>query len=179
MAHISEELRKIKIEAGRKGGRNKKGKRSKLVLTREEALKAFHNGVIKSTTGLLNVQRMLAFGSIKVFRIDSHWEDSSNGKTKYKVKSKPILVSDEDEIIAALDYEFGSGESPNDDSTYYFVTTKDPDQRAIDSLLDRTFGRPKESLELIAPIEVDPKDRDKTNQALERFLHGHRKNTKK
>lgn len=140
-----ESIKKLK-EAGRKGGTKKKGSKSAHVLDREQALEAYKQGVIKSSRTLLNVQKMLAFGSIKVFRIDTHWEQ--NGKSKVKVRSKPQLVINDDEIIEALDYEYGDGESPNDDTTFYFVTTKDPDQRAIDSLLDRTFGKAKESMEI-------------------------------
>lgn len=168
-------LKKKLSEAGRRGGHAKKGKRAKHVIDREAALKAWQEGALKRSQGLLNVQSMLALGSIKVFRIDSHWEDSSNGKSKFKVKSKPRLVSNTEEIIAALDYEFGDGESPSDDETYYFVTTKDPDGRAIDSMMDRMFGRPKESLEIITPPPIDPKEREKANKVLANFLHGRNK----
>lgn len=166
---------KMRILAA-KGGRNRKGTKNKTTLDREAALKAWQDGVVKRSQGLLNVQSMLALGSIKVFRIDSHWEDSQNGKTKYKVKSKPRLVVNNDEIIAALDFEFGSGlENPSNDSTYYFVTTKDPDGQAINSLMDRTFGRPKESIEITAPPIIDPKEREQANKALASFLHGRNK----
>lgn len=185
MEHISAELskkeliRQKRIEAGRKGGKNKKGKKNQVTLDREAALKLYRDGVTLNTQRLLSVQRVLAFGSIKVFRIDTHWEDSPNGKTKYKVKSKPRLVESDYEIIKALDYEFADGENPNDDFTYYFITTKDPDKYTIDSMLDRTFGRAKESLEIVKPPELDDKEREQANTALQKFIHGHRKNPRK
>lgn len=172
---VAERKKKLS-EWGKKGGYGKRGKKAKTTLDREAALKAWQDGVVKRSQGLLNVQSMLALGSIKVFRIDSHWEDSSNGKTKYKVKSKPRLVTNNNEIIAALDFEFGTGlEDPNDDTTYYFVTTKDPDGQAINSLMDRTFGRPKESLEIIPPPVIDPDELEQANSALAAFLHGRNK----
>ncbi len=181
MEHISKEIGKRKMtrtEISRLGGKAKKGKRSRYVLDREAALKAYRDGVTQSTLTLLSIQKILAKGSLRVFRIDTHWEDSPNGKTKYKVRSKPKLVESDREIIKALDYEFGDGEDPNDDFTYFFVTTKDPDARVIDSMLDRTFGRAKESLEITKPPEIEEKEREIVNNALEKFLHGYRKNTK-
>lgn len=129
-----------------KGGKNKKGKKHKTTLDREAALEAWHQGVINRTQGLLTVQSVLAFGCIKVMRIDSHWEGSA--KNKKLVKSKPVIVEDDDEIIAAIDYEYGDGDCPNTDSAYYFVATKDPDNQAINSLMDRTFGRAQEKIDL-------------------------------
>lgn len=172
LKHISEELHKKRVLAGRKGGTNKRGKKNNTTLTKELALKLYNEGVIKRTQGLLHIQSVLAAGTIKVFRIDSYWEE--RGKTKYKVKNKPALVHDDDEIIAALDYEFGDGESPSDDLHYYFVATQDPNPMVIEHMMSRTFGRPKESIEITNPPELDKKKRELANEAIRKYLDGKR-----
>lgn len=126
------------------GGGRPKGSKGKTTIEREQALKEFQDGVTRRAKTLMNVQSMLAFGTIKIFRIDT--ETVGKGKNKKTIKKRPVLVESEEEIINVLDYEYGQGDNPNDDEVYYFVTTKDPENKAIDSLLDRTFGKPKENL---------------------------------
>lgn len=130
---------------GRQPGAGRpKGTRNALTVEREKVLEDWKNGVARRATALLQAQTVLATGCIKVFVIRSHWEGS--GKNAKRVRSKPEIVETDEEIIAALDHEYGDGESPNDDDVYYFVATKDPENGAIDSLLNRTFGKPKESV---------------------------------
>lgn len=134
-----------KKNGGRRPGAGRpKGSKNLSTIEREEALESWKSDVAKRTRGLLQAQTILAVGCIKVFCIHSHWEGS--GKNRRLVKGKPKVVESEWEIIKALDYEYGDGDSPNTDTEYYFVSTKDPDNSAIDSLLNRTFGKPKESV---------------------------------
>lgn len=130
----------------RPGAGRKKGSKSFTTLEREKILEEWKNGVAKRTRGLLQAQTVLATGCIKVFVIRSHWEGS--GKNKKLVKSKPEIVEDEEEIISALDFEYGQGDSPHTETEYYFVATKDPENNAINSLMDRTFGKAKEQVEV-------------------------------
>jgi len=51
------------------------------------------------------------------------------------MKSKPELVTSQKEIE---DYLAGETDANSD---YYFITTERPDNRALDSLFDRTFGK--------------------------------------
>ncbi len=124
-------------ELGRKGSR--KGKKNKKTIDRERMLKEMQDHVASKSRTLMTSQMILAMGTIKVFRIDT--ETVGSGKEK-----KPVLVTSDYEIINALDYYYAEGESPNDDDTYYFVSTKDPDNHAIKDLLDRTFGKAQESV---------------------------------
>lgn len=143
-------MQEKKVKGKKRGGGKQpgagrpKGRKNNATIEREAALEAFKNGVTKRANALMNVQTMLAFGTIKVFRIETEY--SGSGKNRKATRKKPVLVSDDEEIINALDYTYGDGESPNDDETYYFVTTKDPENNAINSLLDRTFGKPKEQI---------------------------------
>lgn len=136
--------KKAKKGGKQPGAGRPKGMKNKATLEKEDFLKAFQEGVQRRTLGLLNAQSFLAHGTLKVFRIDT--KTVGSGKNAKRIREKPVLVENDEEIIAALDYAFAEGDSPNDDDTYYFISTKDPDNQAINSLLDRTFGKPKEQI---------------------------------
>lgn len=133
-------------ELARRGGLKRKGTKNKSTIDRERMLSQFQDFVARKSKTLLASQLALGVGSLYVFRIDT--EIIGSGKNEKRFKKKPVLVQDIDEIINALDFYYAEGESPNNDQTYYFITTKDPENKAIDSLLDRTFGKPKESIEM-------------------------------
>lgn len=121
-------------ENGKLGGRPP-GRKNNATLEKEAVLKAFRDRVLKSADLLFNAQSSLAQGQQFLYRIDT--EILKDGK---KSKSKPVLVTDPDEIARFLDGEFGEGESANTETEYYYMTTKEPNNMAADSLLDRTFG---------------------------------------
>ena len=52
------------------------------------------------------------------------------------------------ENLAENDGEY-TLDDPNDPSaTYYFITTKEPDNRAIDSILNRVFGKATDHIDV-------------------------------
>lgn len=122
---------------GKKGGRPK-GALNKATLEKQAVLDAFNQRVMRKADELFNAQFSLAVGSAKVFRVD----EEGTGKNKKRVHT---LVTDADEIKAFLD-EHGGGPGETDGS-YYYITTAAPDNKAIDSMLNRVFGRPKETHE--------------------------------
>ncbi len=56
-------------------------------------------------------------------------------------------MTDADEIMAYVD-----GDADRD--AYYYITTKLPDNKAIDSLLDRTFGKAEGKLDVTSKGET-------------------------
>jgi hypothetical protein len=142
-----EQIHKNSNKGGKRpGAGRKKGSKHKSTIEREKILELAKDIIAGRTKRLIDTQSILAMGAIKVFVIRSHWEGV--GKNKKLVKSKAEIVSDDDEISMALDAEFGEGDSPNDENSYYFVVTKDPDNSAIESLLNRTFGKATENKNL-------------------------------
>lgn len=125
----------------RKGAGRKRGGKNEATITRELALKQFNDRVAKSTDILFNAAKTVALGCTFIYRLDEEEKTGNSGKT-YTVKT-PVLVTDPDEIAEAIDKMEGGGLSEN----YYYATTKEPDTRSIDSLMNRTFGRPKETVE--------------------------------
>lgn len=112
--------------AGRKpGGMNRKTLEEKIVM--EE----IRQRVLHAKDSLINSQMNLAHGVSFLYRIDK--ETDKKGNTR---NSKPILVTSQAEIEAYL-----AGEYEDAEETYYYITTEKPDNKALDSLLDRTFGK--------------------------------------
>ena len=131
---------------GAKGGRPF-GKKNKVTIEKEKALEIFNNRVYSVVSNLFDSQLSLAKGQQFLFRIDT--ETDSQGK---KTKQKPVLVENPDEIASYIEsIECGTD---LDSESYYYITTKEPVNQSIDSLMNRAFGRPKESVELSVGISL-------------------------
>ena len=119
--------------AGRaKGSMNKATKEQKLV---EEA---FRQRVLKSMENLINSQMNLAQGCQYLFCI--HTETDKKGS---KTKQRPKIVTNQYIIEKYL-----AGELDNEKDDYYFITTEKPDNKALDSLIDRVFGKATQKTEI-------------------------------
>lgn len=133
------------------GGGRPKGSKNQATIDREKILEEAKNIIAGRTRRLIDTQTILAMGAIKIFKIHFHWEGS--GKKRTLVKDKPVIVENDEEIAHVIDWEYGSGGmgNPNDHDSedeeydYFFVMTKDPDNQALNSLMDRTFGKATEN----------------------------------
>lgn len=122
----------------REGAGRPKGKPTKATLEKQKVAEAFNQRVMAKADALFNAQLTLAVGSMKVFRVD---ETEDNGKKK----REHVLVTDADEIKRLLDEHDGA--SGVVEGVYYYFSEVLPDNRAIDSMLNRALGKPKETLE--------------------------------
>lgn len=118
---------------GQKGGRPK-GSRNAATLEKDKVAEAFRQRVFRSADRLFDAQMTLAQGVSHLFKI----EKASNKKEK----PRHVLVTNEDEIRQYLD---GAFEGRDD---YYYLTTKEPNNQAITDMLNRSLGKPKESVEV-------------------------------
>lgn len=116
----------VSRENGRKGGRPQ-GSKTQATVEKEATLAAFKEKVRNSADVLYRSQMTLAIGQTYLYKV-------------IPPDKKPILVTDTEEIEAFLREEVTEG-------TYYFLTTKDPDNKAIDSLLDRTYGKAQQNID--------------------------------
>jgi len=124
--------------AGREfGSKNRATKERKIV---EEE---FKQRILKNAHGLFNSQLNIASGCSFLFRVDVTGEGSRR-------KEKHVLVTDPEEIRVFLD-----GDTTEE---YYYITTKSPDNKAIDSLIDRVFGRATQGIEVDANVNVSKFD---------------------
>lgn len=101
---------------------------------------AFSQRVMTHVDDLFNAQLNIAKGESYLYRIDEEKDDKGR-----VIKREHVIVTDPDEIRAVLDEVEGTGVM---DEKYYYITTQKPDNRAIDSLLDRVFGKAKQKIGL-------------------------------
>ncbi len=105
-------------------------------IKREEALRQFKERVANSANRLFNAQHTLAVGSTILLRVDK----DEKGK-----KLPAVQVTSEEEMKQFVD-ELGGEDGEMNGSSYYFLVAQKPDNMAINSLLDRTFGRPDQAI---------------------------------
>jgi hypothetical protein len=106
--------------------------------------KEFKQRVAKMTHKLMNSQMTLALG-----------ESSLYMKTVKGNKTITTKIDDSEVIIQYLNGDLDS----DSDNEYYYITTKSPDNKALDSLLDRAFGKAQQSIDITSgeePIVVQP-----------------------
>lgn len=113
--------------------------KSNRALEKERAVKLIDRYVRKNLMKLLRAQTIPALGQHFIYRIDE--EKDTKGKV---IGKKHVLVEDPHEIANALDQIEAGGD--HEDEKYYYVTTKEPDFRAADALLNRSLGKPKETI---------------------------------
>ncbi len=124
---------------GKRAGAGKKpGVKHKATLEKLRVAEAFNQRVMAKADALFNAQLTLATGSMKVFRVDEEPE----GKGKKRVHT---LVTDADEIKALLDEHDGCAGVV--DAVFYYFSEVPPDNKAIDSMLNRALGKPTEKHE--------------------------------
>lgn len=159
---------------GKKGGRPK-GKKSAATLEREAVLAAFRQRVMGVADLLLDSQLALARGTTYLYKIEKQWVPTGKGKDKgYYRKLRPKLVESQWEIEQYLEGVVENGDVDDDRdpaAAYYFLTTKAPDNDAIDSMMDRTFGKATQVIDLkhdvtetLADLMREPHDKGATSR---------------
>ena len=114
----------------RPGAGRPPGRKSKKTLERKIIEAGMKQRIMESVDVLLSSQMNLAKGCQMLFKLN-------------KKDKKPELVTDQKEIEK---YLTGGFEKVKD--TRYFITTKIPDNKAIDSMLDRAFGKARQNIGL-------------------------------
>lgn len=128
----------------RSGAGRKAGSKNKKTLGLIKEHEAFQQMVLENITPLFDAQLSLAKGISHVYRVSYGPRGG---------RSDPELVTNQDELheaVQAIDAGGGYGDVVEDEGgengeaithRYYFLTTKAPDNKAIDSLVDRAFGK--------------------------------------
>lgn len=119
----------------RPGAGRPKGRKEPHTLQREAVLKSYRQRVCEQAQRLLDAEMAVAQGCSFLYR-----------KPKSAPKGEPRkveLVTDEATIRRFLD-----GELDHDETDWYFITTERPDTGTIRNMLDRTFDRPAQRVEV-------------------------------
>ena len=120
------------------------GSKNRATIEKKVAEDEFKQRVFLHLQSVLTAQLNIAKGASYLYRI----EEEENSK-----KRKHVLVTDPEEIREVLDECEGEGTL---DDKYYYITTKEPDNSAIDSLIDRVFDRPKSRVDIGGQILTTP-----------------------
>lgn len=121
----------------RPGAGHPKGKLHAKTLERMRIKAEFEDRVAHHANALFNAQMSLAMGSKFVFKRVRTKTSKGYRWSRFEV------VQDPAEIMKFLDGDFKKAENE-----YFMITTDKPDSKAIDSLLDRSFGKAAQSLTL-------------------------------
>lgn len=145
------EIRKIRSEAGKKGAlargetlRNNKRPTTYQALAKEAQREILDQRFLRVTDKLANAQISLATGQQFLYKIEKQKVTGPKGGISY-VNKKPELVTSQFEIenyleeLAENNGDISDDQDP--DATYYFLTTKEPNNAAIDSIHNRVHGK--------------------------------------
>lgn len=116
----------------------------------EIAKRRFVRRVTDMTDILVNAQASLAVGQQFLFRIDKELAVGPKGGKAYRPK-RPVVVTDPEEIMDYIQGSIVEGDARDDGdpgSSYYYLTTREPNNQALDSLLNRALGRARETVEM-------------------------------
>lgn len=140
----------IARENGKKGGRPP-GTKSVITLEKEAVFKEFRNKVLGVTNKLFNAQLHLALGQTFLYKIEKEVIIGPKGGKTIRAKPPKLVTSQweiESFLMREVDEMNGESEPLEREDTYYFLTTKEPSISASDSLLDRTYGKAVQAVEL-------------------------------
>lgn len=125
----------------RPGSGRKKGKLEPQTIEKMKIKTEMERRIARNADRLLNAQMTVALGAqylIKRTKVPY----KRNGKTYYRWGNYQ-RVTDPDEMLGYLDGAFKDSEDQ-----YYMLTAEKPDVKAIDSMLDRAFGRAPQNLKI-------------------------------
>lgn len=125
-----------------------KGTTKKAIAERKQAEALVKLRISKAANALVNAQMHLALGATHLFVKKT--TVNKDGKPRSSVK----MVTDPEIIARYLDGEF-----ENSEDEFYFISTEKPDNKAIDSMLDRAFGKARQSVDITSddePVQFIP-----------------------
>jgi len=169
---MEEEIENLNNKSKKRGGARPGAGRPIGSLSEEglEKQRVFHEvkqRIMQKAQRLLDAQISIAQGQQFLYKIEKTKVVGPKGGISYR-SEKPKLVTNEWEIQAYLDdlvdEENGEGEPAEAQDTYYFITTKEPVNQAIDSMFDRTFDKARQITDITTKgesINLTPEAVDK------------------
>ena len=132
MAKTDKSKKKSANGGKRPGSGRKKGSETKATKEKREALAEYKRRTRKSIGKLFNAQMSLATGCSFLFCI------KTKGKKRVTEKiTSPVTIK-----------KYLDGDLEGNKDEYYYISTEKPDNKAIDSLLDRSFGKSEQSVKV-------------------------------
>lgn len=129
----------------------KKGTKMPKTIAKEAIQKEINQHISARALDIVRATLIPTLGMNFVYRIDEE-----KNKKGVVTSRKHVLVEDPEEIALALDQMDVGGVHPKE--KYYYVTAKAPEYKAGESLLNRAFGKPKESMSVDVEHHFSLKD---------------------
>lgn len=143
---------KITSHGGKRSGAGRKpGALNAATLDRIKVNEHLRQRTMRVADRLFESQLTLAQGQTFLFRIDKQWVETKGGKAGFWKNKKPVIETSPEVIAAFLDGEYDDRDEENGGASYYFITTKEPQNMALDSMLDRALGGAPKALEISNP----------------------------
>jgi len=148
----------------RPGAGKPRGCKHKKTLEQEVALDLYKQRILNNLLPLIRAQFNQAEGMTVMFQR----RKVKNSKTgKLERTGELVRVMDINRVEQLLK---GDGQGEN----YYYITTKDPNVKALEDLFNRVFGKPKETIELDTPanvtINIINEDLNRAKQRIEKKI---------
>lgn len=142
-----EKLKNVSNSAGRHGGRRKnagrkKGGKNKNTIEKDIAKKELESRVINSLDTLINSQLDLATGEKYLMAVRTVGRGS-------KARQETVIITDLEMIK-----RYFSGDLEDTEDEYYFISTKPANNQALESLLNRTFGKAPQGIDLTGEQKI-------------------------
>lgn len=165
---LNEPIERLEKQSNRGGAREgagrPKGQVSEISKYNAAVSRAVKAKIVNQAGQLLNAQLTLARGVSHLYR---------------RIGSRVEIVEDPEEIAAYLADPENYGTDVSDEfggdvlnakrhAEYFYITTKEPNLQAIIDLMNRAFGKPKESIELTTDPDnpITPADASTAHLAL-------------
>lgn len=132
-------VKNAKHGGARPGTGRPKGALATATREKRQTLKRIRERIYRKADDLVNVTIKKAMGEQYLYCAETFYDK----KTK-RSRREITLVTDPKLILAYLNEELNE----TGDKEYYYITTTKPNLAAINSLMDRGFGRPKQVTEI-------------------------------
>jgi len=119
------------------GGR-KAGTKNKKTIEKEVAYEKHQQAILQELTDLRSAHFAVAKGTQIIVAKDLVWDDKKKKKIR---KGRFVKLTRTDEIEDVMN-------NSKEGEDYYMIFTQDPNPKALEDLINRVFGKPKEQYDL-------------------------------
>lgn len=117
----------------------KKGQLMQKTIDTMKAKKKLDQKFLRAIAPIAEAQISLARGLSFLYKVHTNEKG---------IRSRPEKITDESVIESYLSGDLDD----NDENDFYYITTTEPNNQAIDSIFNRVFGKPKETVDMTVEV---------------------------
>jgi len=123
----------------KKVGGRKHGSKNKKKLEKEKSLEVYQQAILHELKPLMSAHFAVAKGTQIIIARDKVWDEKKKRKVR---KGRFVRITRLEDILELMNSDQNEGED------YYIIYTQDPNPKALEDLMNRVFGKPKEEMDL-------------------------------